>query len=86
MPVPVTWSDRQDARPSKAATARSMSSSVVRQFDTESRIAERPSQTVPLIHASPLVLDVGEHRVRRLVVCEAEEDLVQDDVVQHLAP
>src|SRR6185312_4299581 len=37
-----------------AASVRSTSSSDVCQFDTEIRIAGRPSQTVPLIHASPL--------------------------------
>ena len=31
-----------------------MSSSLVRQFETDSLIAARSSQTVPLIHASPL--------------------------------
>ena len=44
---------RSSAR-ANAATVRSMSASVVRQPETESRIAARPSQVVPLIHASPL--------------------------------
>jgi hypothetical protein len=35
------------------AAVRSMSSGVVRQPETENRIAGRPSQTVPLVHASP---------------------------------
>ena len=39
---------------SNAATVRSMSASVVRQLETETRIAARPSHVVPPIHASPL--------------------------------
>ena len=63
-----------------------MSASLVRQFETESLIAARPSQTVPLIHASPLACTSARTRPGRLVVGEPEQHLVQHDLVQHLAP
>ena len=62
-----------------------VASRVVRQLETAMRIAARPSQVVPPIHASPLSLDLVEDAERRLVVLEAEEHLVDDDVVQQLA-
>ena len=58
-----------------------------RQFETEMRrIAARPSQVVPPIHASPLCLDACSSTASvSLVVAEAEEHLVEDDLVQDLA-
>ena len=50
------FSRTPDVQPSalaNAANVRSTSSAVVRQLETESLIAGRPSQVVPLIHASP---------------------------------
>ena len=67
-----------------AETVRSTSSSVVRQFETERRIAARPFQVVPPIHASRFV-EPFHGRLRRLVVGEAEQHLVQDHLVEHLA-
>ena len=69
--------DVQPARLSRAAranaaTVRSMSAVVVRQLETERRIAARPSQIVPLIHASPLACTAASRVVRRRVVLEAE--------------
>ena len=68
---------------SKAATVRVTSSSLVRQFETEMRIAARPSHVVPLIHASPLRCTAS--RTARVVSSSAnrsstwfEHDLVQD--------
>ena len=57
----------------------------MRQHETERRIARRPSQSVPPSHASPRVLHRGDEGVGRLVVLEAEEHLVEHDLVQDLA-
>ena len=48
------------------------------------RIAARPSQVVPLIHASPLACTPRSRRVVTLVGLEADEHLVQLDIVQNL--
>ena len=73
------------ARPRTRATVRSMSASVVRQLETETRIAARPSQVVPPIHASPPRWTASRTAFVALVVVEAEQHLVEDDVVQQLA-
>ena len=64
---------RGSARASAARTRRPCAVDVVlvvvRQFETESRIAARPSQVVPLIHASPLACTAA--RTARVVVVVA---------------
>ena len=68
----------------KAASVRSTSSSLVCQFDTEIRIAARPSHVVPLIHASPLACTRAQRIVGLGVGGEADQHLIQLDVVEHL--
>ena len=70
---------------SNARTVRETSSSLVRQFETE--MTDRGA-AVPVRPAHPRLaarLHPREHGIRRRVVREAEEHLVEDDLVQDLA-
>ena len=68
-----------------ASTVRRTSSSSVRQHETEMRIAARPSHDGRAHPGLALLLHRGDDRRRPLVVLEAEEHLVEDDVVEDLA-
>ena len=62
-----------------------MSSSVVDQLETETRMAARPCQTVPPSHASPpRWTSSTTFARRRVVVVEAQQHLVEHHVVEHL--
>ena len=64
---------------------RSASASVVDQLLTLMRIAALPFQVVPPIHAVPSAWTAVDDLARPgVVVAEAHEDLVEDDVIEHL--
>ena len=63
-----------------------MSFSLVRQFDTDRRIAERPSQTVPLSHASPPRWTCGEQRIRGRVVSKRKSTWFRTTSFSDLQP
>ena len=80
-PPPAAARDpRQDRR-----AERSMSAVVVAQLETEMRIARRPCQVVAPIQHVPSACTRGDHGVGDVVVvAEAHQHLVEDDVVEHL--
>ena len=65
-----------------ADSDRSISSSVVAHELTLIRIATRPRHTVPA-PALAIILYLCDDPVRSPVTAEADNDLVQDDIVQH---
>ena len=54
------------------------------QFDTETRISRRPCHVVPPSQQVPFALHALDDPVGARVAAEADQHLVEDDVVDHL--